>query len=167
MQTIVKLKNMRYEDYLKPLWGLWWGLVACALTSLLLGSCAARRPLVAGNGTYRADTVVRNSTVRDTLVLRDSVAVETYVRGDTVFRDKVVWRWRDHSAASVDTVWRNSVRSDTIRVPVPLERKLTWWERAVERPLEKAVELLAAVGLAWIVMWIVRRKIAGRTHDER
>ena len=165
MQTIVKLKNMRYEDYLKPLWGLWWGLVACALTSLLLGSCAARRPLVAGNGTYRADTVVRNSTVRDTLVLRDSVAVETYVRGDTVFRDKVVWRWRDHRAASVDTVWRNSVRSDTIRVPVPVERKLTWWERAVERPLEKAVGVVIAavdIAAAW---WLARRWLRKRKED--
>lgn len=167
MQTIVKLKNMRYEDYLKPLWGLWWGLVACALTSLLLGSCAARKPLVTGNGTYRADTVVRNSTVRDTLVLRDSVAVETYVRGDTVFRDKVVWRWRDHSAASVDTVWRNSVRSDTIRVPVPVERKLTWWEKHVTRPIEEVVVAVILLLCLWWLVRLVMGRIRGNTGGKK
>lgn len=148
---------------MKPI--LW--LVACALMTVLLGGCAARKPLVTGNGSYRADTVYVAKAARDTFVVRDSVAVDVFRDGDTVYRTKEVWRWRERASVRVDTVYKNAVRADTIRVAVPQERRLTWWERTVERPLDKAVELLAAVGLAWIVMWIVRRKIAGRTHDER
>lgn len=160
--------NFNFEDFFKRMFALLVGLVLCALVGQLLGGCATRKPTVTGNVSNRADTAYRAYVVRDTLLVRDSVAVDVFRAGDTVFKTKEVWRWRDKVRWRTDTIYKSVMRSDTVRVPVPVERRLSWWERNITQPLHDAVGAgVGLIGLIWVVLWIVRRKTIGRTRDER
>ena len=73
--------------------------------------------------TVKHDSVYFNKVVRDSIHVKDSVLV--IVKGDTVteFRYKYVYR----DKAKTDTAYVS--RTDTIRVPYPVEAKLTKWQR--------------------------------------
>ena len=67
----------------------------------------------------------------DTLVHRDSIfekdSVWVMVNGDTIttYKYKILYkdRWREK------IVYRDSLRVDSIRVPYPVEKKLTFWQK--------------------------------------
>ena len=73
--------------------------------------------------TVKHDSVYFNKVVRDSIHVKDSVLV--IVKGDTVteFRYKYVYR----DKAKTDTLYVS--RTDTIRVPYPVEAKLTKWQQ--------------------------------------
>lgn len=108
---------------------------------LLLCGCSSVR-YVPQASTH--DTLVKVNTVYKTQRVYDSVWVKEQVTGDTVRID----RWhRTHTTDTLvlkDTVW--SVRCDTVRVPVPVERKATWWERSV-KPVVNHVVAVAVLSL--------------------
>lgn len=144
-------------------------LVATAVTyavvwmaCVLLFGCSGPRAAVAGSSSVRADTVYRVSVRQDTVRTRDSVWVETYRRGDTVFRDKEVTRWRERLAWRTDTVLRAAVRADTVRVPVTVERRASWWERTVERPLKEVLCVCLIIAIVCGSSVLVRRWLGKR-----
>ena len=98
----------------------------------------------------RQDTVYVNRLQRDSVYVADSV----YVRdsGDTVqiMRTRYVDRLRDRT----DTL--RMVSTDTIRVPYPVERELTRWQRFKLDIGGIAIGVMAAALLA-IVVWLVLR----------
>lgn len=142
--------------YKRILIGTLWGALLCALLHVLLSGCASRRVTVGGS-THKADTVYRMNVVRDTVLVKDSVLVSIFNVGDTVFKTREVWRWRDRTNVRVDTVYKNAVRVDTVRVPVAMERKLSWWERTVERPLQQVMAVfIAFVGIIGTLYVAVR-----------
>lgn len=69
----------------------------------------------------RVKTEFRDVFHRDSVFIRDSVIV--VVKGDTVFRDR--WRVEYRDRWRRDTI----VRSDSIPLPYPVERKLSKWEQ--------------------------------------
>ena len=73
--------------------------------------------------TVKHDSVYFNKVVRDSIHVKDSVLV--IVKGDTVteFRYKYIYR----DKAKTDTAYVS--RTDTIRVPYPVEAKLTKWQQ--------------------------------------
>ncbi len=73
--------------------------------------------------TVKHDSVYFNKVVRDSIHVKDSVLV--IVKGDTVteFRYKYIYR----DKAKTDTLYVN--RTDTIRVPYPVEARLTKWQQ--------------------------------------
>ena len=68
------------------------------------------------------DSVYVGKVVRDSVFVKDSVLV---VKGDTVteYRWKYVFKYKNRT----DTLYVS--RTDTIRVPYPVEAKLTKWQR--------------------------------------
>lgn len=72
--------------------------------------------------TVKHDSVYVGKVVRDSVFVKDSVLV---VKGDTVteYRWKYVFKYKDRT----DTLYVN--RTDTIRVPYPVEAKLTKWQQ--------------------------------------
>ena len=73
--------------------------------------------------TVKHDSVYVGKVVRDSIHVKDSVLV--IVKGDTVteFRYKYVYR----DKAKTDTAYVR--RTDTLRVPYPVEAKLTKWQQ--------------------------------------
>lgn len=146
--------------------GTLWGVLMCALLHVLLSGCASHRVTVGGS-TQKTDTVYRMNIVRDTVLVKDSVLVSIISAGDTVYKTREVWRWRDRVNVRADTVYKykNAVRVDTVRVPVAVERKLSWWERTVERPLQQVIAVFIAFAAIMCALYIAVRLRQRRNRD--
>ena len=90
------------------------------LLAMAVTSCRSVRYIPVG--TVKHDSVYVGKVVRDSVFVKDSVLV---VKGDTVteYRWKYVFKYKDRT----DTLYVN--RTDTIRVPYPVEAKITKWQR--------------------------------------
>ena len=154
---------MMGRDIVKTAIGAAWGMAICALIWLLTG-CSTHRTVVS-DSSHRADTVYRTNVVRDTVLVKDSVLVSIFSAGDTVYKTREVWRWRDRTNVRVDTVYKNAVRVDTVRVPVAVERKLSWWERTVERPLQQVIVAFVGLGAIICVLYVAVRLRQRRNRD--
>lgn len=73
------------------------------------------------------DSVYVDRWLRDSVYLKDSVFVNQWTQGDTVYRDKVVTKYQYKDRWRYDTV--AIVRADSVRVPYPVERRLSTWEQ--------------------------------------
>lgn len=173
----IKIERAMYRFYHKV--GLWLMLLLLvALVLLELTSCRSTTAACGTQRTIRDSVVVKYKTVlRDSLRIKDSTVVSFF----TVQRDSVVlrvdaetgrvvgkdtWHWRDNeasrehfgdtqrTASKEDSLSSASVRTDSIRVPVPVERKLSKWER-ICRPVKDMLSILGAIAMAVVITWIV------------
>lgn len=152
------------RTYWRIVIGTLWGVLLCTLLHVLLCGCASHRVTVGGS-TQKTDTVYRMNIVRDTVLVKDSVLVSIFRAGDTVYKTREVWRWRDRAKVRVDTAYKSAVRVDTVRVPVAVERKLSWWERTVERPLQQVIVAFVGLGAIFGVLYVAVRLRQRRSKD--
>ena len=134
--------------------GMLWGTLLCVVIAMM-SSCSKQQYIP--SSTLITDTVYRMNMVRDTVLVKDSVLVSIFRAGDTVYKTREVWRWRDRTKVRVDTVYKSAVRVDTVRVPVAVERKLSWWERSVERPLKQVMGALGGLVAIIFVLYVAVR----------
>lgn len=100
----------------------------------------------------RYDSVMIEKLMRDSVFVRDSVYLQE--KGDTIYKykDKYVYVYKNR----VDTFFAEKIRE--IEVPVPVERKLTWWERVKMEWLDRIFAALIIVALYWnLKEWLARR----------
>ena len=93
--------------------------------------------------TVKTDSVYVNKVQRDSIRLQDSIFV--FVKGDTVRIEKYKYLYRDRVV--VDTVYK--VQCDTIRVPYPVEKPLTRWQKW---KLDLGGFAMAAIAIAVLVV---------------
>ena len=78
-----------------------------------------------------------------------------FIKGDTVidYRDRVKWREREVH----DSIYIN--KTDTIRVPYPVEKELTKWEQAKMDVGGIAIVTAIAlfIGLCISVVWLIKK----------
>jgi len=147
--------DKRQEYYDEP-WGgnedlhndgclsMFFWLVVSGIVCFFLGSCKTK---------YVSVPEYHNVYVEkhDTLVTRDSIyqkdSVYMWMQGDTIWKVKfsVLYkdRWRDK------IVYRDSIRVDSIRVPMPVvtERKMRWQDKAAYIGLGFVVSLFMIIVL--------------------
>ena len=99
------------------------GVLVCILVSLFVG-CKSIRYIPVEIVT--TDSIYVDRYLRDSIYQRDSVFVNQWMVGDTVYQDKVIWKYVYRDKVRYDTV--SILRSDSVRVPYPVEHKLTKWE---------------------------------------
>ena len=89
-------------------------------------------------------------------MVHDSVYLKEYTKGDTVYRD----RW--HRTILKDTIRSSDTlfvaKNDTIRVPVEVEKKSSWWERNILTPINRSLIISGIVFLVLALILIVRKK---------
>lgn len=124
-------------------------IVALIAATLLCG-CTKTNYVPAQSVSYRADTVRLVTERTDSVFRLDSVFV--LQKGDTVVINRYRERWRDRREVVHDTTV--SVRTDTIRVPYPVEKTVEvekpfpWWSK-----LLMLVGILAlSVAVAWLAL---------------
>ena len=121
-----------------------------------LTSCSPRTITVPEYHTeyvVKADTLVKH----DSICHRDSVSV--YLQGETICRDryKYIDRYKYVYKTTTDTL----VKTDSIRVPVPVERQLSKWETTQMTVGKWALYSIAGLLVALVVylaVWWYRRK---------
>ena len=103
--------------------------------------------------TVRTDSVYLTKIQRDSVTRYDSIYIKE--RGDTVWLEKYRYLWRDRLVR--DTLY--VFRTDSVQVPLPVERKLTPWQQfKVELGGWAAGALsLALIVIAWLVYRMRRR----------
>ena len=129
--------------------GLFWGLLICTLISLLSGCKSVQYVPVE---TVKTDSVYIDRFQRDSIYQRDSVFVNRWTAGDTVYQDKVVWKYVYRDKVKYDTM--SILRSDTVRVPYPVERRLTKWEQVRLNVGGWAIALVVITILV-VVGWVI------------
>lgn len=101
----------------------------------------------------RYDSVMIEKLMRDSVYVRDSVYLKE--KGDTIYKykDRFVYVYKN----SVDTFFVEKIREKEI--PVPVERKLTWWERMKLEYAETVIGVIVAMALIYALRkWLARRK---------
>ena len=130
--------------------GLFWGLLACAVLTLLFGCRSVRYVPVPS---VSVDSVYVDRWQRDSVYVRDSVWVNRWTQGDTVYVDKVMTKYKYKDRWRYDTV--AVVRADSVQVPYPVEKDLGWWEKTRLYSFPVLVAMVAV--LAFIVVWLVKK----------
>lgn len=127
-------------------------IVMSVLCLLVMTGCNRTVYVPTERVTARTDTVYSARVRVDSVLLHDSVAVVQ--RGDTV----TVTRYRDRYRVTerTDTVYEAMVDSVKARVPCPMERELTRWEKAKMEVGGVAMGVVAAMVIA-VGVWGVRR----------
>ena len=99
----------------------------------------------------RYDSLFFSKLVRDSIYVSDSVYIRE--RGDTVFKykNKYVYVYKDR----VDTFFVYKDRE--VEVPIPVEKKLSWWEQIKINFGGWMMLVLLAAFLWKIITWFARR----------
>ena len=100
----------------------------------------------------RYDSLMIEKLMRDSVFVRDSVYLKE--KGDTVYKykDRFVYVYKNR----VDTFYMEKIRE--VEVPVPVERKLSWWERVKIEYTEIVISVLISIALIYtLCKWIARK----------
>lgn len=94
------------------------------LTILLASTiCSCRSVEYVPRETIKHDTTYINKLIKDSIYLKDSVYIHS--KNDTVFVEKYKYQYIDKVVRDTSYV----VKSDTISVPYPVEKRLTRWQQ--------------------------------------
>ena len=121
------------------------------LLLFLLFMCGCRTEYVPIES-VRYDSVMIEKLMRDSVFVRDSVYLKE--KGDTIYKykDRFVYVYKNR----VDTFSAEKIRE--IEVPVPVERKLSWWERVKLKYAEWVIGALVAIALVYALRkWLARK----------
>ena len=126
-------------------------LILGLLSVVLLVGCTTTRYVPVPS--VSVDSVYVDRWLRDSVYLKDSVFVNQWTQGDTVYRDKVVTRYKYKDRLRHDTV--AVVRTDSVQVPYPVEKDLGWWEKTRMYSFPILAAMVAV--LAFVVVWLVKK----------
>ena len=96
-------------------------LLLCSLFLAVVSSCS--RVQYVPVKSVRTDSVKILQQMRDSIYVHDSIFVKS--QGDTVYINRYRYKYLDK--VRIDTMYVINV--DSVRVPFPVERKLSRWER--------------------------------------
>ena len=93
---------------------------------------------------------VKHDSIYISKVLHDSIYVDR--KGDTVliYKDRYLYKYKN----LVDTMY--VIRIDSIQVPFPVERELSWWQSVKVQVGEIAIGII--IGLIIIIALLRRKK---------
>lgn len=105
----------------------------------------------------RYDSIMIEKLMRDSVFVRDSVYLKE--TGDTIYKykDRFVYVYKNR----VDTFYAERVRE--IEIPVPVERKLTWWESVKL----KYAEWMIGVVFVLVIIYAVRKWVLKLFRKEK
>lgn len=152
-----KLPSIEWDDICRYGFAIVIGSMLHVLL-LVMTSCTTPKPIVLERVINKTDTLYKTNYKADTFRVHDSVYVEYYTRGDTVYRLKSVWRWRDRISVKTDTIYKAMLQTDTTRLPIPVERKLSTWERTQMRVGQFTIGAVVLVVLSLLLCLIHRRR---------
>ena len=99
-------------------------------------------------------------TKHDTLIVRDSImekdSIYIHQKNDTILKEKFTIKYRDKWRDKI--VYRDSIKVDSIKVPYPVQRELTYMQRTWIK-IGKTLSGLSILGIIiGLLLIIVKRK---------
>lgn len=99
----------------------------------------------------RYDSVYFAKLQKENIYIQDSIYIKE--KGDTVFVDKFKYIYKYINIQ--DTCFIE--KTDSILIPYPIERKLTWWERKTKNLGDWIVELIIIFILYRLLGWLIKK----------
>ena len=99
----------------------------------------------------RYDSVYFAKLQKENIYIQDSIYIKE--KGDTVFVDKFKYIYKYVNIQ--DTCFIE--KTDSILIPYPIERKLTWWERKTQNLGDWIVELIIIFILYRLLGWLIKK----------
>ena len=98
--------------------------------------------------TVKRDSVYINKAFCDSIYQRDSIYIDR--KGDTIliYKDRYLYKYKNLT----DTMYM--IRVDSMQVPYPVERELSWWQSVKLQVGEIAIVVI--VGLIIVIAWLIR-----------
>ena len=117
-------------------------LTISIMCSIWLCSCRTKYVPVES---VKTEVEYRDRWRRDSIHVRDSIIVQD--KGDTIFVDR--WHTEYKDRKQTDTLFIE--RTDSIQVPYPVERDLSWWESVKQEVGGLAIGMIVA--LCFIIIY--------------
>ena len=108
------------EFYRKGCLGIVLMTIAAAL---LIMCCSCTRTVYVPQTSVQKDSIYLTQYKRDSIYLHDSVFV--HMKSDTLLIEK--WHTKYVEKVNTDTLYIE--KSDTLRIPYPVEKELSFWQR--------------------------------------
>lgn len=99
----------------------------------------------------RYDSIYFAKLQKDSIYIQDSIYIKE--KGDTVFVDKFKYIYKYVNIQ--DTCFIE--KTDSILIPYPIERKLTWWERKTQNLGDWIVDLIIIFILYRLLGWLIKK----------
>lgn len=99
----------------------------------------------------RYDSIYFAKMQKDSIYIQDSIYIKE--KGDKVFVDKFKYIYKYINIQ--DTCFIE--KTDSILIPYPIERKLTWWERKTKNLGDWIVELIIIFILYRLLGWLIKK----------
>lgn len=166
-------------------------MLLCMMVSMLTG-CGAKKPAVlTRTDSMRVTKVAKDTVYWDRIVLRyveraktdktwsrDSTA--TTVDGEGNVKKTEAWHWRDRYVEnSLNTLMKDSLEAYKAKVdslasigrsrndvPVPTVRKLSWWERNIEKPIASCVAVIITGAVLLLILRYARVRLKSGVKKE-
>lgn len=120
-----------------------------AIVMVLLMLCGCRTEYVPLE-TVKKDSVYLDKWRKDSIFVMDSVYVRA--KGDTVYMYRYKYVYKDK--LTTDTMYVH--RTDSVEVPVPVERELSRWERW--KMELGGISFGVCIGLAAVIVWLIKKR---------
>ena len=125
--------------------------VAYIIILLTLAICSSCRSIK-----YVPVETIRTDSLYLTVHERDSIHIKDYIyireKGDTVFVER--WRTQYRDRGRTDTLYIDRTRE--VQVPYPVEKELTWWQKAKIEFGEFSVGIIFVLSI--VVIWLIKKK---------
>lgn len=122
-------------------------LIILLMLAICLTSCKTKYVPVES---VRTEIEYRDRWERDSIHVQDSIVIQ--LKGDTVFRDRWHTEYKDRFLH--DTTYIHM--TDSIQVPYPIEKNLTWWQNVKQET--GGIAIGAIIVLLFVIVWLVYKK---------
>lgn len=129
----------------------WIGRIAMVAALLLVWSMCSCSTQYVPVESVRYDSVFFEKIRKDSIFVQDSVFVKE--KGDTVFTNRLRYIYK--YILKSDTIY--ITRTDSINVPYPVEKELSWWEKQKQDLQEVLVIVVFLYALYRLMRWIIMR----------
>lgn len=99
----------------------------------------------------RYDSIYFAKLQKENIYIQDSIYIKE--KGDTVFVDKFKYIYKYVNIQ--DTCFIE--KTDSVLIPYPIERKLTWWERKTQNLGDWIVEIIIIFILYRLLGWLIKK----------
>ncbi|MDO4185154.1 MAG: hypothetical protein Q4D30_01500 [Bacteroidales bacterium] len=128
-------------------------VVGMILTAVLLALCSCTRTVYVPQTSVQRDSIYITQYKRDSIYMHDSIF--QFLKADTMYIER--WHKEYIERKIHDTLYIE--RADTLRLPYPVEKPLTYWQKSYISIGKVSLGVWAGLLIAILVYFIIKRKL--------
>lgn len=120
--------------------------------AVILGMCTScTRTVYVPQTSVQRDSIYITQYKRDSIYMHDSIF--QWLKADTMYIEK--WHTKYIERLSTDTLYME--KADTLRIPYPVEKPLTYWQRSFMSIGKVSIGVLAGIAIALLIYFLTRK----------